>query len=139
MQTLFRKYQLNILKSVKDGFNIYDNYDDYDGYYSKYTRSFVNSCKNGSLHVAKWLFKNYKIYIYPKVFEYACKNGHLQVAKWLHYNNIIVKYYRYDKSFLEACKNQHFEVMGWLCSIEPRYSFERDSNGVSSYTVVAFS
>jgi hypothetical protein len=101
MQTLFRRYQINILKRVNDGFNTTDNF-----------------CKNGDLEVAKWLHKNYELFQgFIKflsniiVFEHAYENGHLNVVKWLHENYIINLSYANDNAFILASSNKHFEVV----------------------------
>ena len=52
--------------------------------------AFKCACKQGHLHVAKWLYTafqrtlDFRSWVTPDAFHMACVHGHLDVAKWLH-------------------------------------------------------
>ena len=92
----------------------------------------MNSCENGHLEVAKWLYQigidtNSPINInvnYEAAFRVSCLNGHLEVAKWLYQigidanNPINIHAYDGDEdAFMNSCENGHLEVAKWLYQI----------------------
>lgn len=78
---------------------------------------FINSCKYGSLEVARWLTGfGFQINFHHGFFV-TCKYGHIELAKWL-YSSGNVKIDLIDETpFKYACVNGNIEIAEWLYEI----------------------
>jgi len=97
-----------------------------------YFCAFCQSCKNGELEIAKWLWEisNKTINInkvndYP--FTFACTNGHIEVAKWLwEISNKNIDIYRRDGyAFCSLCRDGQIEVAKFLWNISDHKTFSK--------------
>ncbi len=62
---------------------------------------------------------------YDCIFRTVCKNGHLHVAKWLMSVCPDIDIYNLDNNnaFYNACKNGHLDVAKWLKSLDVQHKY----------------
>lgn len=89
---------------------------------------FRETCFNGHLDVAQWLYKTYPdinmIRDLDYVFGWSCRNGHLEVAQWLYSTISTIDIHTHDDwAFHWACFNGHARVVIWLMSLQPCYDY----------------
>ncbi len=81
-------------------------------------RAFIQTCENGHLRVAKWIFQQTGTIIDTecrnRAFLNACRAGRLNVIKWLHSLGSIDIHADTDEAFAQALMNKHIEVAKWL-------------------------
>lgn len=88
--------------------------------YLEYQFAFENSCKNGHLDVAKWLYSLGKVDINfesDDVFGLSCSKGYLKVAKWLYSLGCVDIHANSDYAFKGSCLNRHLAIAKWLYSL----------------------
>lgn len=92
-------------------------------------RAFLDTCRNGHLHIAQWINMKHPDFLSPCVllaFDNACTHGHFHIAQWLwsiHAPSIVRMIDQYLSSgrhtFENACNNGHLRIAQWLARLEP--------------------
>jgi hypothetical protein len=93
--------------------------------YKTCQKAFRESCINGYIDIAEWLFnldKCINIHINnEQIFRFVCANGYLDVAMWLYYISLesteIKIGIRDNYAFRYACMNKHKHVAEWLYNL----------------------
>lgn len=87
-------------------------------YSTAYSRSLINACANGHLHVVKWLIYNIPHLISElrcgHELTMACINGHLEVAKWIQEIEPEAIHSLKIKTFRDVCIIGHLNIAKWL-------------------------
>lgn len=91
-------------------------------------KMFLESCRYGHLHAAKYLYSKYSNSIdihaiNEYAFRWACGNGHLEIAKYLYLMTMETKkiniFALNNFAFEVTCENGHVDVAKWLCRLDP--------------------
>jgi len=81
---------------------------------------FSESCKNGHLEMAQWLYSFGGVDIHAnneKAFRFACYRGHLEVAQWL-YSLGGVDIHAHNDTAFTMC---NYIIKNWLYSLDSEY------------------
>jgi RNAse (barnase) inhibitor barstar len=128
----------NLSKKINSPINLHIN-DEF---------AFRQSCYNGHIEVAKWLWDisskeiNSPINIHAKnedAFLRSCYNGHIELAKWLwdisskEINSPINIYAKNEDAFLWSCYNGHIELAKWLWDISKEINSSIDIHAQDEY------
>jgi len=85
---------------------------------------FITICTYGYIETAKWLYNDYKKYIYINFDNYiaftnSCKCGYFELAKWLYSLGIDIMDIDNVYGFVwSVCKQNHIEIAKWLYSLD---------------------
>ena len=127
-------------KTIKEYENIckHGNYFDMINYFKKYREKdienhFVYACKNGYLHVAKWILEykpiTYNYIHYTELFQDVCYNGHIEILQWLLLINPNIKIWENNEcAFYKSCQKGHLHIVKWLLSIRPSIDIYREND-----------
>lgn len=72
--------------------------------------NYINACRDGRLHLLKWLFYNRNEELTPDIAEHAAKNGRINVLEWLKTKDINCTY----TAFNLAIENSHNKTIYWI-------------------------
>ena len=101
---------------------------------NEYNYAFSVACIRGQLGLAKLIrktFENVDVFHYGN-FVHACKNGHIHVAKWLYDLNPSFFHECVNHAFRDACIWGYIDVVSWLYEIAVRNNIPIDIHDVIS-------
>ncbi len=101
---------------------------------------FINSCRNGDIKMAKWLYSLGEVDIhakYDKAFRHSCINNHLEISQWLYYLSFgSVNIHEFnDYAFRWSCINNHIEVAKWLQTLCKNYKLDICNDEITKYWI----